>query len=111
MVNVTVEGGLGPFSEVPMIAPSIGGVQMFVNHPQVVEYLRDQNARFLSRRVSHLLPERELELGALTKTITELGGKQAGATLSALAAGLPVFTVHFEKGGAISVTEHDPIPS
>ena len=111
VVNVTVEGGLGPFSEVPMIAPSIGGVQMFVNHPQVVDYLRDQNARFLARRVNHLLPEEELSEETLTAEIKELGGTQAGATLSALAAGLPVFTVHFQKGGAIAVDQHDPIPS
>ena len=55
-MNVTMEGELQPFSEVPMIAPSIGGTQMFVNHPQVVTYLREQTAHFLITKVNHLLP-------------------------------------------------------
>ncbi len=105
VVNVTLEGELSPFTEVPMVAPSVGGIQMFVNHPQVVGYLRAQIARFLAIRANELLPidlEREDELFA---KINELGGAQASATLQALAAGLPVFNVHFSRTGSIEVTD------
>lgn len=109
VVNVTVEGDLWPFSEVPMVAPSIGGVQMFVNHPQVVTYLREQTARFLSSRVSNLLPIGKGDEQTLLNEIPELAGAQTLATLKALAAGLPVFDVHFGSLG-IEVAQGDDIP-
>lgn len=110
VVNVTIDGTLWPFSEIPMIAPSIGGVQMFVNHPQVVAYLREQTARWLHARVGHLLPLGRADGDALASTIPEMGAAQAGATLRSLAAGLPVFEVHFAPDGAFEVGEADPIP-
>lgn len=109
VVNVTVEGELWPFTEVPMVAPSIGGVQMFVNHPQVVQYLREQTARFLSSRVDNLLPIGKSDGAKLLQEIPELAGAQTMATLKALAAGLPVFDVHF-GGSKIEVTQGDDIP-
>ena len=33
---------------VPPVAPSISGLQMFVNHPHVASFLRKQMARWLS---------------------------------------------------------------
>jgi rhodanese-related sulfurtransferase len=111
VVNVTLEGDLWPFSEVPMINPSIGGVQMFVNHPQVLSYLREHTARFLHQRVGHLLPLGKTDGDALAQAIPEIGGQQAMATLKALAAGLPVFDVHFDPDGAFDVSEGGRIPS
>jgi len=110
VVNVTVEGTLWPFTDVPMVAPSIGGVQMFVNHPQVVSYLREQTARFLSGRSAGLLPLGKDDGDRLLGAIPELGGAQTLATLKALAAGLPVFDVHFGADGAIDVTQSDDVP-
>ena len=49
VVLVTLEEALQPFTEIPMIAPSISGVQMFVNHPQVVANLREQTDRKSTR--------------------------------------------------------------
>jgi hypothetical protein len=111
VVNVTLEGELWPFSAVPMIAPSIGGVQMFVNHPQVVAHLRQQTARFLHGPVGHLLPASARDAQQLDHAIPELGAVQTNATLQSLAGGLPVFDVHFEPAGAFQVTERDPIPT
>lgn len=105
VVQVTLEETLQPFSAIPMIAPSIGGVQMFVNHPQVVSYLRQQTAHFLANRVGRLLnlpPEAE---GQLLTRIPEIGDLQAGATLAALAAGLPIFEAHFDLTGKVMVRE------
>jgi len=111
VVNVTMEGELHPFSEVPMIAPSIGGIQMFVNHPQVVTYLREQTGHFLTTKVNHLLPLGKGDGTSLTKTISELGVEQAQATLTALAPGLPTFDVHFSHDGSIDVVEGDAVPN
>lgn len=110
VVNVTVEGELGPFSPVPLVAPLSGGVQMFVNHPQAVGYLRRQSARFLSGPVSNLLPTGPKDHKNLLEAIPELGGAQTLATLKALAAGLPVFEARFEPGGGLEVTQGDSIP-
>jgi len=111
VVNVTLEGDLWPFSAVPMVAPSIGGVQMFVNHPQVVAHVRQQTSRFLQGPVGHLLPSGARGAQRLDGAIPELGAAQAQATLCALAGGLPVFHVHFDASGAFEVTQHDPIPA
>ena len=111
VVNVTMERELQPFSEVPMIAPSIGGTQMFVNHPQVVAYLREQTAHFLTTNVNHLLPLEKGTEASFTEAIPTLGVEQAQATLTALAPGLPTFNVHFSHDGSIDVVEGDPIPT
>ncbi len=105
VVQVTQEESLQPFTEVPMIAPSIGGVQMFVNHPEVVAYLREQTAHFLVHRIGALLGVTETEQGALLEQIPQIGAAQAGATLKELAAGLPVFDAHFGRDGRVKVTE------
>ena len=111
VVNVTVEGELHPFSEVPMIAPSIGGTQMFVNHPQVLAYLREQTAHFLTANVNHLLPLGKGVNASFTEAIPALGVEQAQATLIALAPGLPTFNIHFSHDGSIDVVEGDAIPT
>ena len=103
VANVTVEGELWPFTEVPMLAPSVEGVQMFVNHPQVVAYMREQTARFFTSRVDHLLPLGKDDASAMGELLPELGATQAGATLSALAKGLPLFGIHFAPDGTVSV--------
>lgn len=110
VVNVTLEGELWPFSQVPMLTPSVGGSQMFVNHPQVVAYMRAQVARFYESRANNLLPLGKGDGDKLTEAIPELGGVQAGETLRALAGGLPTFAIHFMPDGTISVSEGEPIP-
>ena len=110
VVQVTLEGTLQPFSAIPMIAPSIGGVQMFVAHPQVVAYLRRQTANFLANQVGQLLNLPADAEERLQQRIPEIGDEQAGATLAALAAGLPVFEAHFDLAGNVTVKEAGQIP-
>jgi len=111
VVNVTQEGDLTPFAEVPMVAPSIGGVQMFVNHPEVIGYLRQQTAHLLHGRLGHLVSLGKTDAAGLAGTIGEMGGEQAMATLKALAAGLPLFDAHFGLDGKVSVTQSGSIPT
>ena len=111
VVNVTLEGDLWPFSLIPMVAPSIGGVQMFVNHPEVVTYFRTQTSQFFSSTATNLLPVGKGDASKLAEIVPELGGSQALATLKALAAGLPLFAVRFGAEGAAEVSEEGTIPS
>lgn len=106
VINVLLAEEVWPFTMVPVVSPSYGGVQMFVNHPQVSLFLRRQAARFLVRtceRAKGLDPE------ALATTLAALGDAQAGATLHALARGLPVYDVTFGGEARVEVVEQGVI--
>jgi rhodanese-related sulfurtransferase len=105
IVNVVVEGGLHSYTRVPLVSPSVGGLQIFVNHPQVTSFLRRELAAFLC------------EIGAatckndqLTDAIEKLGAAQATMTLARLARGLPVFEIRFDLGGRPRVEQRGTIP-
>jgi rhodanese-related sulfurtransferase len=110
VTQVQVEGDLWPFREVPMIAPSVGGVQMFVNHPQVASYLRRHTAHFFHASAASLLPVGKGDARRLSEVVADLGAQQAGHTLSALAAGLPIFTAHFAADGPVRVEAAGHVP-
>lgn len=104
VVNVRLEQGVWAFTRVPLISPACGqaGVQMFVNHPQVADFMREQMARFFTT-APELLPLGEAELPILRKDIRRLAEIQQTATLSALAKGLPVFDVVFKNAQEFTV--------
>ncbi|MBL8921320.1 MAG: rhodanese-like domain-containing protein [Myxococcaceae bacterium] len=104
VVNVTLDESLWTFSKVPLLSPNVDGLQMFVNHPQVAQQLRAHVAEFLLR-VEGLLPVVPRDRGALIETVGRLGQQHLTATLSVLAAGLPVFEVCFHEGEEFTVTE------
>lgn len=109
MVSLTQDGELSPFSPIPLVAPSIGGIQMFVNHPQVVSYLRRQTAQFMVERARHFLPLGN-RVDRLQELIPQLGHRQTLKTLKTLAAGLPIYHVHFRRDGNIEICQGDDIP-
>jgi rhodanese-related sulfurtransferase len=99
VVNIVVEHGIEAFSKIPLVSPMSEGSQMFINHPQVSSFLRDQIARFLAQQGD------QVTLGAggtaeLNAVLEELGGVQLGHTLSSLAAGLPIYEVRFDDTAA-----------
>lgn len=98
---VEVEPPLRPFTRVPLISPSVGGSQVFVHHPQVTAFQRDEIAAFLSvhPRFGPLRHQRD----ALRAELETLGQRQIGATLSRLAKGLPVFRVRFGRVSGFEV--------
>ncbi|MDP3237734.1 MAG: rhodanese-like domain-containing protein [Myxococcales bacterium] len=104
VVNVTLDEALWTFSKVPLLSPSVDGLQMFVNHPQVAKELRSHVAEFLLR-VESLLPAVPRQRSALVDRVYELGQQHLGATVGALAAGLPIFEVQFHGGEEFTVTE------
>ena len=109
VVNVVLQHGVSSFSQVPLVSPSTGRQQMFVNHPQVSGFLRKELVEFLVQQddVVTLTPaQREGLLGE----VNALGQQQIMATLKQLAAGLPIFTVTFGKDGEVVVDEVGNVP-
>lgn len=106
VVNVRLGTGVWAFTRVPLISPACAnvGVQMFVNHPQVADFLREQVARFFTTH-PELLEIGEEAYPMLRKDIRRLAEIQQAATLSVLAKGLPIFDVVFRSDREFSVTE------
>lgn len=104
VVNIRVAAGVWPFTRVPLISPACGATQMFVNHPQVAEFMRDQVARFFSIHPD-FLPVDESHFGMLQKDMRRLAGIQLMATLGELARGLPIFDVVFRSETEFTVEE------
>ncbi len=98
VVRVLLDEGVEAFSRVPLVSPMAEGSQMFLAHPQVIGYLRGLAVRFLARQrdVVSLAPGGE---EALAETLGAMADAQLGITLSHLAAGLPVFDLHFGDRG------------
>ena len=103
VVEVLVEGELWPYTRIPLLSPAFEGMQMFVIHPQVSNYLRRQRAAFLAAELSELA----LDEAKLAQTICELGQQQLGETASRLAGGLPVIEVRFDRQGEFTVRAKD----
>lgn len=106
VVNIRLERGVWAFTRVPLISPACAsiGVQMFVNHPQVADFMREQVARFFTTH-PELLPLGEDEYAILRKDLRRLAEIQQAATLSVLAKGLPIFDVVFRGAREFSVSE------
>lgn len=109
VLNIRTEGGVWPLAEIPLISPTVQGVQLFVNHPEVAGYLRELGAQFLLQQ-RDLLPFDRAQAEALRAEIHRLAAAQLGATLGALAAGLPVYDVTFDKKGRVSVVLAGHVP-
>jgi rhodanese-related sulfurtransferase len=109
VVNVHVANELDAFSMVPLVAPSISGRQMFVNHPDVAVFLRKQTARWLAQQGD--LCDAPPNAAALFDEMQKLHQVQLMATLGELAAGLPVFDVTVHPDGRAEVKRSGQIPA
>lgn len=98
VVNVRVEGRLHAYSWIPLLSPSYAGVQMFVSHPQVSDYLRRQLAGFLAEQ-GDLWDGDAVDEDALLAQMRTLADHQLGATLGHLAKGLPIYDLTFDHDG------------
>lgn len=104
VVNIRLAAGVWPFTRVPLISPACGSTQMFVNHPQVAEFMRDQVARFFTIHPD-FLPVDERHFGMLQKDMKRLASIQIAATLASLANGLPIYDVVFRSEREFTVEE------
>jgi rhodanese-related sulfurtransferase len=93
---VMLEAGVAPFSRIPLVSPQAEGSQLFVAHPQVAGYLREQQAHFLGMQ-RDLLDLGHGQVRDIERTMAELGAQQTACTLGRLAKGLPVFEARFDE--------------
>lgn len=99
VVNVTVTGDdIDIHTRIPTIAPRAFGSQVFINHPQAICFLRDHNVREAEQ-----LTGRSIDDAKVRAAIDEIATTQLGLTLSALASGLPIYTLAFEPDGDYSI--------
>jgi len=103
VVNVRVAGHLRPYSLVPLVSPWCGGTQMFVNHPQVADFFRQELVSFLVEE--DCSPLRHVDEATLLDEVRALGARQMTATLTRLAKGLPIFDVTFRSDQDVHVVQ------
>jgi len=99
------------FSQVPLVSPRVGDTEVFVVHPEVSAFIREQNAAFLLEAVPSLMSAGVGELEFLSAQ-QALAQTQLSETIRHLAPDLPVFVVKVQ-GGDITVqsaTARDPQP-
>lgn len=102
VVNVHLDAVPLPFSSVPMLSPLCAGSQMFVNHPDVAAYLRNQAVSLLVRHSGWVGPD---DGPRLQSAMSELATQQLGRTLAHLARELPLYQVYFARDRSFRVAE------
>ena len=102
VVNICLADDVWSLTRVPLVSPECGGEQMFVNHPDIANYLRKAIVRHLASSDGPLSVE-PAQQGKLQETVDGLAARQLGATAGYLAKGLPVFEVVFAKDGSFDV--------
>lgn len=81
---------------VPMVAPTDGKISVFVNHPQVVQYLNKKVAYLLAKEGKSVIKDLDVDPEAVVAHMEHLQNEGVRQTVSSLAWGLPVYT--FEMG-------------
>jgi rhodanese-related sulfurtransferase len=97
VVNVRVDHAVHVFTRIPAVSPHAGGEELFVNHPEVSAWLREQNATFLFE-VEPFLRDHPEHRAEYLRALDEMGAAQLDATLRHLARSLPVYDAHFTSG-------------
>lgn len=97
VVSIVIPGTeLSDKTMIPMVAPTDGKISMFVNHPQVVQYLNKKVAYLLARDGKNIIKDLDVDPEAVMTHMEHLQNEGVRQTVSALAWGLPVYT--FEMG-------------
>ncbi len=98
VLEVRVEHEVHAHTLVPMVTPHVGARELFVLHPQVIDFVRAENAWFL---VEQLAPEdaQRIDAALLRRHIQHLGARQLAATVERLAPHLPHFVLRVTSHG------------
>lgn len=105
---VTLDEDLYPYTRVPLVPPAVGGVQLFVHHPQVTAFQRDQVSHWLAERGEW--PQLRGRYEEIRRKMEELAGRQMQATLARLARGLPIFEAIFSSDRSVRVAKVGEVP-
>lgn len=98
VLEVRVDHEVHAHTLVPMVTPHVGARELFVLHPQVIDFVRAENAWFL---VEQLAPEdaQRIDAAQLRRHIQHLGARQLAATVERLAPHLPHFVLRVTARG------------
>lgn len=97
VVNMVIrDAELTDETMIPMVAPTDGTISMFVNHPQVVQYMNKKVAYLLAKEGGDVIKDLKVDPKAVLDHMEHLQNEGVRQTVSALAWGLPVYT--FEMG-------------
>ncbi len=112
VLEVRIDHAVHAHSLVPMVAPHAGTRELFVLHPQVADFLRSENAAFLTEQLSPA-ESRRVRPGVLRGHIQSLGARQLRATVHALAPHLPHYVLQAAEGShaITSVSRTAPGPN
>ena len=112
VVTVELAHDVQPFTRIPLVSPRLADTEVFVVHPQVAHFMRQQHAAFLLESLPQLAAT-ETNEAELLRRMETLANRQSGETLSRLAPNLPHFQVHFSgvdfdvTGPRHQETDHD----
>ena len=109
IVRIEMGREVHAYSRVPLVSPRVGDTEVFVVHPEVSAFVREQNADFLLEDVPSLVASGVSE-SAFLQTQRDLAAKQLAETVSRLAPDLPVFRVEVH-GPDITVHAEPPPPT
>lgn len=103
VLQVETQSAVHAYSQVPLVSPRVGDTEVFVVHPQVSAFIREQNAAFLLEEVPSLMSA-GVGQASFLDALQRLARTQIGETIQALAPDLPVFVVEVH-GTPVSVRE------
>jgi rhodanese-related sulfurtransferase len=100
VVNVRLADPMQPYRHIPLVSPSVEGVQMFVNHPDVTSWQRRLAATWAAEQPMLGI---DGQAEALAEAMNARGAHVMGLTLAALANGLPIYDVTFSHQRQVTV--------
>jgi rhodanese-related sulfurtransferase len=102
VLNIRLDEKPWSLSRVPLVSPTCAGNQVFVNHPDIADYLRRGIVEYHRRGLGPVTVD---DGAALQEAIDELAGQQLSRTVGYLARGLPIYDVVFSRNGSYTLRE------
>lgn len=109
VVQVTVPGPLTADSRIPILVPKRSGTQLFVQHPQVADFVRAEEVQVLLEQAPWLV-DLEVTKPLVLRHMKVLAARQLDETLRRLAGGLPIYEVRFDRAGGHRTVERGAVP-
>ena len=100
VLNIIAETGDEIPPQLPLVAPSCHGEQVFVNHPQGEQLILGKSYEFVKRHFGTMY---EIDPVVYQGVVGEMLSRHTMATLRHLAKGLPIYEAHVTPEGDCSV--------